>query len=222
MTGKIWYDGDACEEHPIFHREQAEQLRNRLAPDRNREGPEEHRRDAERKIDLRERDLDGAEQRIGDDVGENDQHRGDQQGAWDVEDPFDLARAINLCAHRVPKQPWDQQGFGGDGDRRDREQMNGALCDAEKHRRKRQQQRLQDEKLQRGQHLAGGDDAKRSEQKQSAGQCIKGERATGEPFIVRPQISDSWVIMATTEITNAAPRNSVMRNSRSLASEDSI
>ena len=30
--GKIGHDGDAGEEHAVFHREQAEQLRHRLAP----------------------------------------------------------------------------------------------------------------------------------------------------------------------------------------------
>ena len=93
MTGEIRHDGNACKEHAIFHREQAEQLRDRLAPDRDGEGAEEHRRDAEGKIDLRERHFDGAEQRVGDDVGKDDEHRGDQQRAWDVEHAFDFARA---------------------------------------------------------------------------------------------------------------------------------
>ena len=53
--------------------------------------------------------------------------------------------------------------------------MNRALRDAQQHRREREQQRLQNEKLQRGEDLAGGHDAKCREQKQRAGQCIEGE-----------------------------------------------
>ena len=42
---------------------------------------------------------------------------------------------------------------------------------------KREQQRLQDEELQRCQDLPGGNDAEGGQQKQSAGQRIEGERS---------------------------------------------
>ena len=91
-------------------------------------------------------------------------------------------------------------------------------------RRERQQQRLRDEELQRRQHLARRDDAERGQQKQRAGQRIE----RGDDRIGRAAYPHGFrsptdrVIIATTEMTNAAPRNSVMRKSRSLASDDSM
>ncbi len=117
-----------------------------------------------------------AEQRIGDDVGQNDQHRGNQQRARNVQDSFDLARAVDFRAHGVPQEPGNDQGLGRDRNRRDRIEVIGVLRDAEQRRRDRQQERLQDEQLERGEDLTGRHDAERREQKQRARQCIKSEK----------------------------------------------
>ena len=159
----------------------------------------------------------------GDEIGQDDNDCRYQQRHRDIKDPFDLSRTIDFSADGAPQQPRDHKGLGADRYGCNGKEMNGAAGDPEKNRRDSQQQRLRDEQLQRRQDLAGGDDAERRQQKERASQCVKrGNDRKGRARHHGPRFPISRVIIATTEVTNAAPRNSVIRKRRNFASDDSI